>query len=420
MFRPLDDRQRCSRVVVGLILLVALGVRIGWAIGRPVEESALTNLPDQIEYLSLARSLKAGEGLSMVDPRFRDTVLAFRMPGYPLFCAVLNADVRWIRIGQSIVDTSSVLAALWLARRWLSPILSYLAAGFVALDPIQVYFSSLVLSETLFTAFIAWGVACLAHGRSPMARGHGAGVWWTGIGLLVLSIYIRPSAVLWPMVLAGASVVHEHGMSSFKPARRVPVLMLVALITAIALLPWAIRNRSLLGSWIWTTTNSGVTLYDSWNRDSNGQSDQSHLARLPLLPGLNEVQRSEYLRSVAWESARRDPQALLVKVPTNLARLWTPWPLSQEFGSKRLYVIGAAAHAIPLFLLALLGLVKPGLPAGAKLLLITPAILVTIAHGMTIGSLRYRMPIHPELGVLAAAALVRRARVVTDTDVQAE
>lgn len=419
VFRPLDDRRKCSSAIVILILLLALAVRIGWAIGRPTDEASLANLPDQVEYLSLAKSLRAGEGLNMVDPRFSDTVYAFRMPGYPLFCAALNANILWIRIAQAIVGASSVLATLWLARRWLSPVLSYLAAMLVALDPIQIYFSSLILSESLFTAVIVWGIACLVRGRSPMARGPGAWIWWVGTLLLVLSIYIRPSALIWPVALVGAVVVHEHGATQFKPARRIPVLTLVALLTAIALLPWAIRNRSLLGNWMFTTTNDGITLYDSWNRDSDGSSDQSHVARLPLLSGLNEVQRSEYLRSLALQSLHSDPIALFAKVPTNLSRLWTPWPLSAEFGSKRLYVVGAAAHAIPLFLLAILGLFRSGLPGGAKFLLLMPVMLMTIAHGMTIGSLRYRMPIHPELAVLAAAALVRRERIVADMEVEA-
>lgn len=414
--RPLDDQSRCSRVIVVTILLIALAARLAWAWNRPVDEASLANLPDQVEYLSLAKSLLAGDGLSMVDPRFNDSVFAFRMPGYPAFCAALGASVFWIRIAQVLLGVATVLGTLWLARRWLSSGLSYVAALFVALDPIQVYFSSLILSETLFAALLTWGVACLVHGRSPMGRGHGIVLWWTGIALLVASIYVRPSALWWPIVLAGAAVIHEHGTYQFKAARRIPVLTLVALLTATALLPWAIRNRSLLGRWIFTTTNDGITLYDAWNRDSDGQSDQSHLARLPLLPGLGEAQRSDYLRQRAVESARHDPLALLIKVPTNLHRLWTPWPLSAEFGSKRLYVIGAAAHAIPLFLLALIGLFRPGPSCGAKLLLLTPALLVTLAHGMTIGSLRYRMPVHPELAVLAAAAFVRRESGVSEEE----
>lgn len=409
VFRPLDDRQRSSRLIVCLLLVLALAVRVGWALSRPTAPETLSNLPDQVEYLSLAQSLTSGKGLQMVDGRFGDIVMAFRMPGYPLFCAALRENLLAIRIAQSILDGMTVLASFWLARRWLSPLPSYLAAAFVAFDPIGVYFSSLILSESLFAALMTWGIACLAHGRSPMARGPGGRLWWVGIALLLASIYIRPSALLYPVLLAAASVLHDHGQAAFKPGRRVPVLTLVALLTAISLLPWAIRNRAALGKWVFTTTNDGFTLYDSWNRDADGSSDQSGLSRLPLLRSLSETERSDYLKSLAFEQLRAAPFEILAHVPRNLERLWTPWPLSAEFGSKRLYVIGAAAHAIPLFVLAAAGLLVSGaISRGGKWLLLMPVLIVTVSHGLTLGSLRYRMPIHPELAVLAASAVVGR------------
>lgn len=399
-----------------LLLLLALGVRLGWSLSRPSDPATLTNLPDQVEYLSLARSLLDGQGLSMVDPRFNDRVFAFRMPGYPLFCAAAGGDLRIIRIVQAFLDASTVLATLWLARQWLSPWLSYLAAAFIAFDPIHVYFTSLILSETLFVCCLTWGVALLVHGRSPLARGKGAATWWAGVLILIASIYVRPSALLWPMLIAGAAVVHEHTTTSFKAGRRMPVLTLVALLTAIALLPWVIRNRATLGAWIITTTNDGFTLFDSWNRDATGPSDQTTIQNYPLVKGLPEVQRSRYLRAIAVAAAQDDPWRIVHKIPANLARLWTPWPLSNEFGSKRHYILAAACHALPLFALALVGLFRSGLGLGARFLLLTPILLVTIAHGLTIGSLRYRMPIHPELAILAAAALKRSERVRYDLE----
>lgn len=411
VFRPHDDPQRCSRLVVALIIVVALALRVGWAWTRPTDEASLSNLPDQVEYLSLAKSMLAGNGLQMVDPRFGDTVRSFRMPGYPAFCALFQGQLFPIRVAQAVVDASTVLATIWLARRWLSPRLAYLAGLAVALDPIHLYFSSLILSETLFAALLTWSIACLAHGRSPMARGSGAATWWVGITLAVAAIYVRPSALWIPALLAGASVIHEHGSLYFKAGARVPVLTLVAMLTAVSLLPWAIRNRTLTGEWLFTTTNSGFTLYDAWNADADGSSNQSRLSQLPLLRGLSETQRSRYLATLAWDQVRHDPVGLIREIPRNLGRLWTPWPLSQEFGAKRLYVLGAAAHAIPLFVLAVIGVLRSSLPRGGKLLLLTPILIVTISHGLTLGSLRYRMPIHAELAVLAASALAWRAEV---------
>jgi hypothetical protein len=39
-------------------------------------------------------------------------------------------------------------------------------------------------------------------------------------------------------------------------------------------------------------------------------------------------------------------------------------------------------------------------------LLLIPAIYFTLVHAMSIGSLRYRVPVEPELAVLAAVGIV--------------
>lgn len=406
-----DERQRCARPIVLGIVLLALALRLAWGLSRSADPATLAGLPDQFEYLSLGRSLLDSGTLQFVDPRFGDTVYAFRTPGYPLFVAACGAKLSVIRIAQSIVDAATVLAAIWLARRWLSPRASYLAGLFVALDPLFIYFSGLVLSETLFAALLTWGVACLAHGASPMSAGVARRkiIWWAGILALIASAYVRPSAIVLPAACAAAAIFVEAASASFVPARRrVPAVTIVALLTLVALLPWAGRNRALLGRWIFATTNDGFTLYDGWNRQADGSSNLASLAELPLLANLSEVQRSDYLRRLAIDSLDADRWRQLKLVPTRLGRLWSPVPLSAEYGTRR-NTVAAAAHAVPLFALALLGVFwGRAISRRGKLFLLVPAIVTTIVFGLTVASLRYRMPVQPALAVLAASALPAR------------
>ena len=79
------------------------------------------------------------------------------------------------------------------------------------------------------------------------------------------------------------------------------------------------------------------------------------------------------------------------------------WPLSAQFGSNRLYLIAAAAHAIPLFLLAAVALfARATLPRSAKFLLLTPVLVISVLQAISVGSLRCRMPADTSLAVLAA------------------
>src|SRR5688572_24305736 len=108
-------RRLLRRWPLLLLLAGALGVRLAWGLSRPADDESLRLLPDQTEYLSIARNVRAGAGLQFYDWRFRDVVHAFRMPGYPLFLAALDADVRAARVAQAALDTSTVLAVYLLA-----------------------------------------------------------------------------------------------------------------------------------------------------------------------------------------------------------------------------------------------------------------------------------------------------------------
>src|SRR3954469_4928421 len=158
------------------LLLIALALRLGWGMSRDSSDEAVgRSLPDQREYLELGRNLLHGRGLVMSDPRLGVEVKAFRTPGYPLLVAASGGNIRAIRIVQSLFDTSTVLAIYLLARRWLSERQSLFAAALVAFNPFLVFFSALILSETLFIALLAWGLALLVRRPLPPGEGRGEG-----------------------------------------------------------------------------------------------------------------------------------------------------------------------------------------------------------------------------------------------------
>src|SRR5439155_24030361 len=94
---------------------------------------------------------------------------------------------------QALIDTGTVLATDWLALRWLPPAASTLAAALVAFNPFLIYFSGLILTETLFTAMLAWGLMLLTS-ASTLA-------WLAGGAILALSVLIRPGAIALPVLL---------------------------------------------------------------------------------------------------------------------------------------------------------------------------------------------------------------------------
>ena len=308
MFRANNPDAPAPRFGLALVVAVALLLRLAWGLTRDPDPASLAVLPDQLEYYALAKSLLAGEGLRLADERFGAIVRAFRMPGYPLLVAGCGANLVVLRVVQAVLDASTVLAAGLLARRWIGGRSSLVAAGLTALNPFLVYFSGLILSETLFVAVLTWGLYLLSAPGPTGRRRIGMACWWGGLLLMIGAVYVRPSALGLAVVLGPLSVL-AHSRHPFMPGSRwpLPPALTCVLVLAAALVPWALRNRAVVGSWVATTTNTGITLWDGFNPDADGSSNQAGLADMPQLRRMNEVEREAYLRGRALDFVRQHP-----------------------------------------------------------------------------------------------------------------
>jgi 4-amino-4-deoxy-L-arabinose transferase-like glycosyltransferase len=393
-----------------LILLLALGVRVGWGASRPSDRAAIGQLPDQREYLELADNLLQGRGLHFFDPRFGGEVYAYRTPGYPAFLAACGASPGAARIAQALLDTSTVLAMYLLARRWLAVGPSLWAAILVAVNPFLIYFSGLILSETLFTAMLAWGMVLLL--RPPLAAKHG---YLLGGLLLALAVLVRPSGIALPALLGtAAGFLNRRNPRAYRglPLR---VGISMALLTAATLAPWAYRNHRVLGRWIWTSTNGGITAYDGFHDRATGASDQRFTVGLAGVAGLDEAGRDAFFAAESSRWIRSHPGRAMELAGVKVLRTWSPLPLSAEFG-RPLYRWIGGLYALPLDILAIAGLCFGRIPRGAKGFLMIPAIYITVIHAASVGSLRYRLPAEPMLAVVCCQLPAARCQRAQTTD----
>ena len=152
-----------------LLLLIAAGLRVGFVVARG-SEASLT-YPDEEGYWHAAGSLDRGDGL-VDDQGFRAT----RMPAYPAFLSLFvdrPGGVVAARIAQAVLGAAAALAVGWLGTRRFGPTIGLVAGLAVAIDPFLVFFSNLLLTETLFTAAlcitwcVAWSLAEPVGGVTP-------------------------------------------------------------------------------------------------------------------------------------------------------------------------------------------------------------------------------------------------------------
>jgi 4-amino-4-deoxy-L-arabinose transferase-like glycosyltransferase len=388
-----SEFARTTWVAIIVVVCLGLALRVGMGLATATDGEAL---PDQGEYLQLAQSVLAGEGLVLVDERYAtdQTLRAQRMFGYPLFLAATGANATAAKLTQALVGATTVLATFLITRRLLADSWSVLAAGLVAVHPFLVYFSTLLLTETAFTSLVTWGTLCLLKSRERSS-------WWLIAALLFMAAtYVRPTGAVW---FVGLALV-----VSLLPGKRwrwpLPVGATCVLVIALALSPWIVRNWIVLGRLVPTTTNGGITLYDGHNPDNlTGGSDQSFVQRMPHLALMDEVQRSSFLRSQAVKHATSDWRQTAVVTWRKVLRTWSPVPLND--GATMLQKWAGGLFAVPVLLLASVGLIISPMPWRLRLVLATPALLVTLLHAATVGSLRYRLPAEPLIAILAVGGL---------------
>jgi len=164
--------------------------------------------------------------------------------------------------------------------------------------------------------------------------------------------------------------------------------------------------------WIWTSTNAGITRYDGFNPDATGASDQSFVEAMPQLRSMTEVERNDYLAREASDFIRTRPLDSIKLAVAKVIRTWSPRPLSSEF-SKPHYVILAFGYSLPFFTLFAMGWLTSPMPATAKLFLAAPAVYLTVAAALSVGSLRYRIPAEVPMAVVAAAVFSRHPAAAT-------
>ncbi len=396
-----DPQYLNAKRALAALLLAGLAIRIAMALLLPRTDTWLSRLPDQVGYLQTAQNMLAGRGVVWHDPRFDQDVFAVRCPGYPAFIAACGARVLIVRIAQSAVDVSTALAGALIAWRLVGARAAVIAGALIALNPMLAYMSSLLLSETLFTAMLAWAVLLLISRPSVLA----------GVALLAISILVRPSGIALPLFMAfAAPFVRKSRGESIRLPLRMPIGAATLLLIAACVFPWALRNHNVLGSWVWLTTQGGITRYDGFQPGATGASDQSFVNSLEFagLARMTEVERDQFLNARAdqrtGEMLHSHPGDLADLTLAKIGRTWTLFPLSAEYGRTSLKWL-AGVYSGVFFALTLVGTWQSHLSRSAKVLLLIPAAYFTALHAASVGSMRYRLPAEPPMAVVAASAL---------------
>jgi len=368
--------------------------------------------------LGLALAVRLAALVLLPDPGFQDarvyeeagrTLLAEGwlgvhncMPLYPLLSGATGGGIG-TRLLDVLLSVATVALVVRLGWRLFDDRRVALAAGLVAsLWPHLVFASIAGLTETSFTFTLCLGLVLWLERR-----------WAAGSLALVLGVLIRPTFELLLPLLLVATVLGFHGGRGRDLLRPLAIL---AAIYAMTMAPWWAHNRAEYGTFVRLNTGAGLVAYVGQhprNPAGGGLATAPDLDLGAYREIEDPVERDRALRDAALGFVLDDPAAAARRIPTRLMRLWRPWPNAEQHRSPAVLLVSAATF-LPLAVLALLHL---GLHTRrtwrSVLLLWLPVVFLSAVHGLTLASVRYRLPVEPLLILLAVHAGSCAARAPT-------
>ncbi len=401
-------------------MAVAFALRLAWiAYAHPH-----VDLVDDAGYYDFfARSIRDGYGYV----RPEGTPTAFWPVGYPATLAGVYAVFGHSLLAAKLLNVAAgALTAgivYLLARRWLSTPQATAAGMVYACFPGAIGFTSLTLSEPLFTLLFVAALYLVA--RASQDSGHDL-LWAVAFAVVAgAAAYVRGQALALPFFAAAFLLIAGWRWN------RVVSYLAVSFAVVIGLsIPWLVRNTVTFGEPTFLSTNFGINLWMGHNPGADGGFDFQQ--QLGFAGQFNDLPLAE--RESAWnrEGFRQGVRYMLhnplreielsAKKIANLYRDDSDAIRWNEQNGGAL-IFGEAERAnlrfvfdgyfYAVFTLALAGFViglkrrDPWLGPVASAL-----VLWTLVHVLFFGEPRLHAPILPVLAIVATVPLLELWRLV--------
>ena len=467
---------RPHRWEVGLLLSISLLIRIAVLL---TQSSNLQADPDG--YRRMAENVYHHGVLSDQEPQPESNAelhssteslipTAYRPPLYPMLLSVAVASPLGLYPTIIVLHLTLGMLTIWLTVELAIQLglgrAALLAGALVALDPILLHQSTLVMTETFatfFTALALWILVKLStripsidHSASELLTKKARLTFcaWAGASLAMAAV-CRPTFLVFLIAVAiTMGFLWENGRTKFA------ALAVYLLAAAVVLTPWIVRNSYLFGKPIMATTHGGYTFHlannpgfyeflqsadwgDVWRSDEPfmlypGSLIQTSMTDYPnqrlnvasLSPTERELVLDKLHYADAWHAIQAEPDMFCWSILVRLGRFFQPIPHAvQRASDSKTNLLDNASHAsessaaetsaaklmrylvggwyLALYLLALAGAWSLGRklwqsPWGWSMLLVLCFLAV---HAFYWTDMRMRAPVMPVIALGAAAGV---------------
>jgi 4-amino-4-deoxy-L-arabinose transferase-like glycosyltransferase len=379
---------------------------------RPIE------FPDEKQYLNIADNFIRGNGLAVTVDSRTDQMLYYpqeiqRPPMYPLMLAIflkLKLGLTGVKVAQALMGALLCLMVYVLSRELAGEWPARIAGLIAAVDPFSIYFTGLILSETLFLLLFVTSWYYIVR-------------TWREIGSREPTTHWVASALVAGLLGAGAVLTRSEVLPVYL---LVPVVWLLAgprrlvgfavgagmlLVLCVGLSPWIARNymrtstKDEPGHLVVTTLKVGESLFEAVGPFATGGPNKENTVWPPQAEALlsDEYARNQYLLDKSLVYMQEDPGRTLKLAGRKFLRTWNIFP-NYEGVRTRFNMIVSASAFIPTLACALVGLVV-SLRRREVLWLLLPIVVMTLLHVVFVGSVRYRLSMMPFVMTLSGVGV---------------
>lgn len=310
-----------------------------------------------------------------------------------VFLKVSGAGLLALRLFLALISSILIYIVAKFTKLFSeNPIAPVLAGAIVAVYPFFIFYSSLILSESIFT-LISMGYFYYVFKAAKDD--------WVYLGVLSgLGYLTRPTLLFfYPIIWIWLMVVGKFS------AKRIA---LIITLTMVVISPWLVRNYKHFDTVVIATASTGHVLWEGnnpWNKTGGvAQPDWKYLDDMPL--HLTELERDKWKKRQAIEYISSNPLNFFVDSLKKFSRFWHLWPNNARYNQGVYFWLSLLSFG-PILAGAIAGLWLLRNHWRTMGLLWLFFAYYTLLHMVTIGSIRYRLPLEPLLIVLASCSFTQ-------------
>ena len=370
-----------------------------------------TYFPDETRFIGEAISF-AKTGEFIVFDEYRAWEMPLTAIIYSVFYNIFGEHnfIIAIRVFQALILIITALGVGYISKLLFKNRVSYLAAVIMMLFyPSLVAYHLTLLSELLFIFFLVWSFAFIYFWMENKK------IIWLVLSIISFSLAAYTRATL-TFIIPVFVLLAAYGMNcNFSKILRYTLIS--AILFAVCLSPWWIRNNTIFGNFIPFTTSASWNLYlgnNPANKTASIDWGESGVDanEVKLIHGLkDELKISKSFAQKAKEYIINNPVVFLKNAWLKFKRFWNftsnyEAPTEQSLLHK-MYNICLLLSWLPVFCLGVVSfwlnrnIWKRTLPIYCLI------VYFTIIHIVVIASLRYRLPIEPFFIVMASDCIGR-------------